>query len=193
MKRRGSSVLALVLALTGVLAMAGLAAATQTSGSLRTVERVHARRLRDRAVDAAVEEASAALEAGLADVPPGAAGQGRDLGLLVRWPGRTTSLESEYIYSPALASARLAPAGVEFPEPIRMISSPWETAWGTGKDAHVLERGVLTFSITVSAHDGRAQLRTRVTVRRQLAVARVGGRLRVVVLPASLGREEVEL
>ena len=191
MNRRGSTVLALVLVLFGVIAMAGAAAAVQTSGSLRTVERIQARRLRDRALDAAVDEATAVLESGLANVPPAVAGQRRDLSQIVRWPGRTTTLASEYLYSPTLVAARMASADVLYPEPIRMLSTPWEMIQDGGTRA--IERGVLSISVAVQARCGATLLRSRVTVRRQIALTAGATALRLTVMPGALGREVVDL
>ena len=192
MNRRGTTVLALVFTLFGVIAMVGAAAAVQTSGSLRTVERVQARRLRDRALEAAVDEATAALEAGLADVAKAPAGAKRDLGQTVRWPGRTTTLTSEYLYFPTITAEHLAAAGITFPEPIRLLSTPWEIAWD-GAGTHAVERGVLSLSVAVVARVGATSLRSRITVRRQIALAETSGRLHVIVMPGSIGREVVEL
>jgi hypothetical protein len=191
--RRGLGVLALVVLLAGVLLVAGFSASYQVSSARRGMERIEARNLREIAAGSAFEEACARISRGFARAELLRAGEQRDLGSALRWPGTDKPLTTPHTVEPEVARQDFAAAGVTFPAPVTVVSGAWDRAERQQDgETIVQELGIVRLTTLVRVMCAGQAATHQVSALRYVYARPVDGQLELAIGTRNLALEVIE-
>jgi hypothetical protein len=173
--RTGSLLLCLVLLWLILLVTLGVSGMGERTSARLVLEQCQNLKLRDMAVDSAIEEACDRLESTFNSIIAAADDAPADLSPLLEWPGGGDSLVgTTYRFTPAKTEALMRTAGISFPDGITIRSSELlfqQPPVGDDGSPLAVEIGIFEFTMPVKLQPDVANRRWTITARRTVSTA----------------------
>jgi hypothetical protein len=193
--RQGSTIVLLVVVALALMGFMAIVSSQQLSSSRAVMEQCQTLRIRDLAVDSAIEEVCSAVESALPTQSSSIPSTGRDLSQVVKWSGTSGPLLSQtHQLDPSLTRDAFKKDGVSLPDPVVVQTGSWYSipapaspgAGGSGYDL-----GILQVSFRVKVKTASRSGDWKVTIRRYMMTCPTdkSDKLGFKVLPQNLAVE----